>query len=80
MRLALAVLLAALCSCASNTTPIAYHCPMIELTDIPKLPLDKLNKKSKPDEVVKAYVSSVVLLKGWAKITKEQITQYNLSI
>lgn len=79
MRLIMLFMIIVLCSCSNNITPIAYHCPAIQLAEIPKLPIETLSKKSKPDEVVKAYVSTLVILKGWIKITKDQVDVYNTS-
>lgn len=54
-------------------TPIAYHCPVIHLPPDPIISLNKINDKSKPDEIIKSWVYTAIAYKNWNKIVRKQI-------
>lgn len=58
-------------------TPIAYHCPRIILPADPKPNTDKLTEKSKPNEVIKAWVSTAMAYRDWNRIVRKQIENSN---
>ena len=60
-------------SCAHKPVPIAYHCPKIELPPDPISQTKRLNRNSRPDQVIKAWVATANEYKGWNKIVREQV-------
>jgi hypothetical protein len=63
-----------LTSCATTKPiPVAYKCPQLVLPPDPITPLDKLTDKSKPDEVMKAWVSTAVAYRDWNHIVRQQV-------
>lgn len=60
-------------SCAHTPTPIAYHCPKIELPPDPVPQTKRLTSKSRPDQVIKAWVATANGYKGWNKIVRQQV-------
>lgn len=60
-----------LASCSTNMPkqvdiPVAVKQPAPNIPPKPLLPIAKLKKDSKPNEVIKAYASSVVILQGYS--------------
>lgn len=73
MRILLLVVVLWLCSCASKPIPISYHCPRIMLPPDPAMATAQLTLTSTPDQVAKAYWSSLVNMKGWDSIVRAEI-------
>lgn len=63
-----------LTSCSTvKPIPVAYDCPKLVLPADPITPIDKLTDKSKPDEVMKAWVSTAVAYRDWNRIVRQQV-------
>lgn len=60
--------------CSSQPLKLAYDCPRISLPPIPALPVKNLNDNSQPDEVVKAYVASIRLMKDWSVAVNKAVS------
>jgi hypothetical protein len=54
-------------------TPIAYQCPIIILPADPIPEIKKINKKSRNDQVVKAWVATAIQYKNWNEEVRKQI-------
>lgn len=61
-----------LTGCASSSIPVAYQCPSIVLPSETNLNVSGLNEKSRPDEVIKAYVADLTNSRAWIKAVKEE--------
>lgn len=57
----------------SKPTPIAYDCPRILLPADPVIPIRKLTDKSKPDDVIKAWVATAVAYRDWNRVVRKQV-------
>lgn len=69
------VLVLHLAACSTmKPVAIAYHCPKIVLPEDPIAPVDKLTDKSKPDEVMKAWVSTAIAYRDWNRVVRQQVS------
>ena len=60
-------------SCAVKAVPVIYKCPQITLPADP-IPLTKqLTDRSKPDEIIKAWVATATAYRNWHHIVRKQI-------
>lgn len=78
MRGLIAATALALTGCATapqiTTVPVARPCPAAqERPARPELPIKHINNTDAPNVVVKAYASSVELLKGYAEALEEKL-------
>ena len=53
--------------------PLAYNCPIIQLPIYPPVLLNKLNNKSKPNEVIQVWVATAESCLSYVKVAKQQI-------
>lgn len=60
---------------ACGTIPIAYNCPKIVLPPDPIIPISKLTDKSKPNEVVKAWIATATAYRDWNRIVRKQVEE-----
>lgn len=58
--------------CANKITPVSYQCPVIRLPGIPTREIVNLSDKSRPDEVIKAYVIDLQSCSSWVKTVQVQ--------
>lgn len=59
-------------ACSFNR-PVAYKCPAIIFPADPIPAVYKISRKSSPDEVMKAWVSTAVAYKRWNQIARKQV-------
>lgn len=71
--LILLVILVAMTGCAPKAVPLAYNCPTITLPPDPIPVIRKLTAKSRPDEVMKAWVETAYQYRGWNQAVRNQI-------
>lgn len=71
--LAGAMLIFSVISCTHKPIPISYNCPKIVLPSDPVPQTKRLNKNSRPDQVIKAWVATANEYRGWNKIVREQV-------
>jgi hypothetical protein len=73
MRKLLVIVCCLLSACASTPKPIILQTCDFHFPDEPNPPIYKLNPHSSPDEVMKAYVATVVLYEGWINTVTLQV-------
>ena len=61
-------------------TPVPVQPPSAPEIDRPVLPLASIDSTSTPDEVMRAYIASVVLLQGYARALEAQLQPYRLPL
>lgn len=72
-RLSVIILFLNFTSCTTPPPNIAYECPEIILPHDPFVPIGSLTDKSKPDEVMKAWVATAIAYRDWNRIVRQQI-------
>lgn len=60
-------------SCATKPIPVVYQCPVVKLPPEPVAHLSRLTNKSRPDQVLKAYVADLSAYKGWCHAVQKQV-------
>lgn len=70
-----AIILFLICtSCSSvKTTPVSYQCPQIKLPADPVPATRHLTARSKPNEVIKAWVATALAYREWDIIVRKQV-------
>ena len=53
--------------------PVVYDCPIVDLPPDPVPATRKLTVKSRPDEVVKAWVATAKAYKQWNTIVRQEV-------
>jgi hypothetical protein len=69
----LLLLCSMLASCSTTPTPVSYNCPVIILPPDPIPEVNKLTIKSKPNEIIKAWVATAVQYHDWNVAVHRQI-------
>jgi len=76
MRKALiAFLILVLSGCATTPRPIVYNCPKIVLPPDPVPEVYKLTVKSKPGDIVKAWVATAIQYHDWNLAVHKEISE-----
>lgn len=72
---ALIIICGLLAGCVkSEPVPIAYNCPKIKLPAAPDISyLNKLNDKSSPADIVKAWIAAANAYHAWAIAVRRQV-------
>lgn len=69
----IALLIFLFTGCATKPVPVAYDCPTLELPADPVPATRKLTDKSRPDEVIKAYVKTVRDYVSWNQVVRAEV-------
>ncbi len=66
-----------LTACTTTPIPVSYNCPKLELPSDPPQAIRLLNSKSKPDEVMKAWVATATDYYQWNQIVHAEVDSLN---